>query len=182
MTTWPAEYDETAADLYDDVVRDVYSAGLIIYGVAAGLGAGPASDRLQAATAALDEAIERIRLAVLALDDRPITTGSAPAVPPVTRHAGDLPEDLVDDLLAVVREALAIVYRRAHARAVEVALTVADGSVALRVTDDSLEPAEVAGDGCLEDLRRRSRAHGGLLVAEPGTGGGTQLTWAVPLR
>ncbi|MGY1734069.1 sensor histidine kinase [Geodermatophilus sp. SYSU D01045] len=193
---WPSEYDDVAAGLYDEIVRDLYSAGLTVYGVAAGLGPGPFAQRLQAATAELDDAIKRIRLAVLALADRPVTdsgryasrlfdavTAVTPA--PTTSVAGplgDLPEPVVGELVDVLRAALTLPGRRAGSRPVEVALTVADGGVTLQVVADGSAPADLPDDGGLAELHRRASARGGSCVVEPGPAGGTRLTWAVPLR
>ncbi|MGY1735033.1 sensor histidine kinase [Geodermatophilus sp. SYSU D00684] len=197
---WPSEYDDAAAGLYDEIVRDLYSAGLTVYGVAAGLGPGPFAERLRAATAQLDDAIKRIRLAVLALADRPATdTGRyasrlfdtitaatpGPAAAPTTSVAGplgDLPEPVVGELLDVVRAVLTHLGGHAGAGAVEVVVTVADGGVTLRVVDGGGGPAALPDDGSLAELHRRASARGGSCVVEPGPAGGTWLTWAVPLR
>ncbi|MGY1833075.1 sensor histidine kinase [Geodermatophilus sp. SYSU D01180] len=193
---WPSEYDDAAAGLYDEIVRDLYSAGLTVYGVAAGLGPGPFAQRLQAATAELDDAIKRIRLAVLALADRPATdsgryasrlfdalTAVAPApTTRVTGPLGDLPEPVVGDLVDVLRAALTDRGRQGGARAVEVALTVADGGVTLQVVADGGGPPGLPDDGSLAELHERASARGGSCVVEPAPAGGTRLTWAVPLR
>ncbi|MGY1711795.1 sensor histidine kinase [Geodermatophilus sp. SYSU D00758] len=196
---WDDDLDGAAAELYDAVVRDLYSAGLTLYGVAASLGPGPLTERLRSATAGLDDAIRRLRPVAIALRDHPVTdTGRfatrlfdtiaavAPGLPaaPTTRIAGpvgDLPEGVVDDLLAVVGEVLTSVARHARARTVEVAVTVTEGGVSLRVTGDGVGPAGIPdGDG-LGALTRRAEERGGSLVADPAPSGGAQLVWAVPL-
>ena len=104
---------------------------------------------------------------------------------PVTRVLGavdELSPDVVDDLRAVLREALTNVARHARARTAEVELAVTDEQATLRVTDDGVGCAGAPKDGGLADARRRARWHGGGLTVEPGPAGGTRLTWTVPLR
>jgi hypothetical protein len=194
-----SEFDSAAAGAYDDIVRELYSAGLALYGVAARLGAGPTADRLLEASAHLDAAIKRLGTLVLALRDGPFTgTGRFAArlfdtistVTPVlagvptTRLAGpvgDLPEDLVDDLLTVARHALTDLSGNVEATALEVAITVADGGVRLQVAADGAGPPGRL-DGRRGDMGGWATVRGAPLVAEPGPSGGTWLTWAVSLR
>jgi signal transduction histidine kinase len=91
-----------------------------------------------------------------------------------------VPEDVAVDLTSVLREALSNVARHAHASSVEVRLSVAD-SVCLEVLDDGVgvgHPSRLSGLANLE--QRALEHHGRFLVVEP-AGGGTQLSWSVPL-
>jgi two-component sensor histidine kinase len=102
---------------------------------------------------------------------------------PVLRITGPVPEltnDIVTDLLAVLREALTNVARHARARSAHVALAVTGDAVTLRVRDDCIGLAAAPTDGGLADLRRRAAWHGGTLSVQPEPDGGTRLTWAVP--
>jgi signal transduction histidine kinase len=93
-----------------------------------------------------------------------------------------VPERIRPDLLATLREALANVARHAKATAVSVQLRVAEGELALDVLDDGIGiPTERGRSSGLANLRKRAARWGGTLTVEPGGGGGTRLTWTVPL-
>jgi signal transduction histidine kinase len=93
-----------------------------------------------------------------------------------------VPERIRPDLLATLREALANVARHAKATAVSVQLRVAEGELTLDVLDDGVGiPADRDRSSGLANLRRRAGRWGGNLTVEPGGGGGTRLTWTVPL-
>jgi len=93
-----------------------------------------------------------------------------------------VPERIRPDLLATLREALANVARHAQATAVSVQLRVAEGELTLDVLDDGVGiPADRDRSSGLANLRRRAGRWGGNLTVEPGGGGGTRLTWTVPL-
>lgn len=185
-----------AAGAYDEIVRELYSAGLALYGMAGRLGPGPSADLLLQVTAHVDAAIKRLGGLVLALADRP-TTGTGrlaarlcdtistvtPALVPTTRlvgPVGDLPEDVVDDLLAVVRHTVTDLAGNADDGALEVDVTVADGWVSLQVATDGVW-APTSPDGGLGDTGRRAAVGGAHTVTEPRPSGGTRLTWSVPL-
>jgi hypothetical protein len=194
MTTWQS--DSAAAAAYDEIVRELYSAGLALYGVAARLGPGPTADRLLEGSAHLDAAIKRVGVLALALHDGPVTrpgrfaarlldalSTATPAVTgvPTTRLAGpvgDLPEDLVDDLLTVAHRALTHLAADGDGTSLEVDITVADGGLCLQVSAHGAGPAaRYRGDGA-----ERPTVRGAPLVAQPRPRGGTRLTWTVPVH
>lgn len=189
-----ADPDDHAA-LYDGIVRDLYSAGLTLCGVASTLGPGPAADRLQAATADLDSATKRVRAV---LDGLPATapgrfasrlfdaiamvTGTSAPTPSVhlAGPVADLPEDVVGDLVTLIGAVLTEAARLAGARDVRIRLTVADGSVSLQLSDDGDALAAIPETGVLGDVRRRAEERGGRLVVAAGPDGGTHLAWVAP--
>ncbi len=92
-----------------------------------------------------------------------------------------MPEDLVDDLLAVLREALSNVARHAEADAVKVEIEADASGILLRVTDDgSGLPAERRESG-LRNIRRRAAEHGGAVWLSDAEPHGTVLEWRVPV-
>ena len=91
-----------------------------------------------------------------------------------------VPEEIGDDMLAVVREALANVARHAHAHHASV-LVVVDGALDVTVIDDGVGIGEVTRTSGLREHRRARRRHGGtssVVRAEPT---GTRMHWRVPL-
>jgi signal transduction histidine kinase len=99
----------------------------------------------------------------------------------------------VEDLTAVVREALSNVGRHAKAAHADLALSVSPTGLVLEVTDDGVGIAEDITPSGLANLRRRAEHYGGSLTvapvtpSPPGTGAstiaarGTRLTWTIPL-
>jgi signal transduction histidine kinase len=92
-----------------------------------------------------------------------------------------LPEDVVEDLLAVLREALGNVTHHARAASATVAATAAPGRLTLQVSDDGAGFGPTARRSGLDNLARRAEHHGGTLTVAPNTPTGTELTWTVPL-
>lgn len=93
-----------------------------------------------------------------------------------------VPKRFRPDLLATVREALSNVAKHAKATAATVELLVDGGDLTLTVTDDGIGIADDrARNSGLANLGKRARRWGGSLTVEPGGGGGTRLTWRIPL-
>lgn len=196
--------ERIARDLHDTVIQQLFALGLDLESTAARLDAvaPAAARRLETAVATLDDTIREIRSTIFAVR-RPHsglvervtdvagrsaeTLGFAPAVQVDTAPgAAEVPDDLVDDLVAVLREALSNVARHADANQVHVTVSVA-ADLLLRVADDGagLGAAQQratpdSGYG-LGNMRARAEAHGGGFTIEAAPGGGTVLEWRVPL-
>ena len=103
---------------------------------------------------------------------------------PEIRFAGPLqssvPDDVTDDLVAVLREALSNVARHAHARSAAVDISVHD-EVTLRVVDDGVGTPTAARRSGLANLQARAERHGGTLSVGRGERAGTRLSWTVPI-
>jgi signal transduction histidine kinase len=101
---------------------------------------------------------------------------------PVDSAVGD---DLVEEVLAVLREALTNVGKHAHAS--QVVITIAAGEeLRLVVADDGDGIDDGAGDGTatglgLKNLRQRAARLGGGVELGTSREGGTRLTWHVPI-
>jgi signal transduction histidine kinase len=93
-----------------------------------------------------------------------------------------LPPALADDLVAVLREALANVARHARATRTEVTVGVVGETLTLTVDDDGVgvDGRSRAGYG-LDSVEDRARRHGGELSLGPGPAGGTRLAWTCPV-
>jgi signal transduction histidine kinase len=91
---------------------------------------------------------------------------------------------LLDHLLATIREALTNVGKHAHATHASLSVVADDTWCTLTITDDGVgitgRPAAGGGLG-LPNLRRRAEKLHGTLAVDAVPGGGTQLTWTVPL-
>jgi signal transduction histidine kinase len=104
---------------------------------------------------------------------------------PVLRLTGldvPLPEDIDEDLLAVLREALTNVARHAQAGGAEVEVAATVDRLTVKVTDDGtgIDAAPARRSG-LDNLARRAHDRHGTFSAEALHRSGTQVTWTVPL-
>jgi signal transduction histidine kinase len=198
--------DRIARDLHDHVIQRLFGAGLSVEGVASGMAPTPATARLAEVVADIDETIRQIRTSIFQLrGPLAVRTGEVRArlldvateVRPLLGFdarmgfVGPLdaaiPDELVDDVVAVVREGLTNVARHAQATSASVEVCANGAEVSVEVTDDGvgLGPADHAGG--LSNLRRRAELLGGSfevispLPEEPDQGGGTSLRWAIPL-
>ncbi len=157
------------------------------------------SARLEGAVDDLDETIKDVRTTIFRLASRPGSGASG------LRHLIDIevvrsrqslgflprlridgvtatvPDDVSQDAVAVVREALSNVAR--HARAREVVVRVYVGpNLLLEVQDDGLGISEelLLRSG-LANLEERAARRGGSMQVIPVDDGGTLLSWTVPL-
>ena len=196
--------ERIARDLHDTVIQRLFATGLSLQGTAPLIGRDPeaVAGRLDAAVDDLDETVKHIRTAIFALESsRPHQQGLRDRVLALAREGGGalgfdprvlfdgpldtvVPDDLANDLLATLREALSNVARHARASTVDVSITVADGALEMCVRDDGQGFDEAAprdeGHG-LTNMRTRARRHGGDLELGAGDGSGTLLRWQVPL-
>ena len=99
-----------------------------------------------------------------------------------------VPEPVVDDLVAVLREALTNTARHAGATHVEVEVAASTSELSLVVADDGTGLHGATRRSGLANLRDRAELHGGhmeLSVATTPTTRpdheGTRLTWTIPL-
>ncbi len=91
-------------------------------------------------------------------------------------------DDITPDTIAVVREALSNVARHAAARHATVRVWFTDGVYGIEVSDDGLGPGDPARSSGLSNLAERAQARGGSCSLEPGSDGGSVLSWRVPLH
>ncbi len=188
-----------ARDLHDHVIQQLFGVGLAIQGL---VGDDPAADtlvRLRQVTADLDEAISQIRLAIFAISPQ------KPGAPSLRHRVLDVVEEyrevwprapridfrgvidssvtgaLADDVLAVVREALANAARHAQAGGIAVTVWVDEESVGTEIVDDGaggvMRSTRRSG---LANLEERAARRGGGFAVTSGADG-TRLSWWAPL-
>jgi signal transduction histidine kinase len=192
------ERERIAADLHDHVIQRLFAAGLSLQSTAAALPAGKAADRIMATVDELDATIRQIRTSIFRLQQVPqararglrarlldLATDLAPVlgVEPALRMSGVLdvlPDDVAEDVAAVVRESLSNVARHARARSVEVDVAAGD-RLTVDVRDDGVGIGSHDRRSGLQNLRRRAERRGGTLELRPLEPTGTWLCWSVPL-
>lgn len=188
-------------DLHDHIIQELFAAGMALQAVAEKLPDEGHRQLVLSQVDALDETTNRIRSLI---NDMPVGRVNSPSLPltkrliaivdsltpalrclPTVRFAGPVEAsvsvDVAGDIEAVLREALSNVARHAGASTVQVRMAVADGRLVLDVVDNGRgfkDPPRLSG---LEHMRRRAARHGGELVLTTPAGGGTHLSWSVPL-
>jgi signal transduction histidine kinase len=190
--------DRIARDLHDSVIQRLFAIGLSLQGTARLVERPEAVMRIGEAIEKLDETIRQLRKAIfdieltihkeglhpkvldLVHELRPVL-GLLPQVSfsgPVDAVVGDA---LVEEVLAVLREALTNVGKHAHAS--QVVITIAAGDeLRLVVADDGDGMGDVTSTGHgLKNLRQRAERLGGDVELGTSREGGTRLTWHVPL-
>ena len=190
--------ERIARDLHDVVIQKLFAAGMAVQSVASRSVDQAHTARLQRVVDDLDDTIREIRSAIFSLqadareqpglrsqaltivDDEREALGFAPRI----RFDGPVDatsDDVADELLPTLREALSNVARHAQATAVEIDIIDADGCVVLRVADDGVGlPQDATGGNGLGNVSRRAEKLGGRCLVEAGAEGGTVLEWQVP--
>ncbi len=196
--------DRIARDLHDLVIQRLYATGMSLEGTMPMITRPEVASRITNAVDAMDETIKDIRATIFALqapDDAggPDLRGDIFALveemtgmlgfdPSLRLGAGlgaDLDQELAEQVLATLREALSNAARHADASQVDVTVDVdPDGMLVVQVTDNGTGiPADGRRSG-LRNLARRAEKLGGELRLEPASPGaakpGTRLEWRVP--
>jgi signal transduction histidine kinase len=187
-----------ARDLHDHVIQQVFAAGLVVQATATRLTDPAAVRDLEGVVGNLDDAIKQIRVSIFQLQPS-VPGGLRVAVGEVLRELrpalgfeprididGPLDSvatnDLVSDVTAVVREALANVARHASATAAVLSLHATTSRLTVTVSDDGRGMAEGGRRSGLDNMRERAeRRNGSMVIAEVPDLGGTTLVWTVPI-
>jgi signal transduction histidine kinase len=198
--------DRIARDLHDHVIQRLFATGLTVQGLAGSFRGQPNADRLEQVVTDLDETIRQVRSSIFelrgALGPQMSTARTAlldvvgelnPVLgfSPRLRFAGPIdalvPEPVVPDLIAVVREALTNVAKHARASFVDLMLTASADTLVLEIADDGVGIPESGRRSGLQNMARRAERHGGSFdfgansAAPEGERRGTRLTWMIPL-
>ena len=206
--------DRIARDLHDHVIQRLFGAGLTVESIASGLGDDAKAPRLQRVVDDIDETIRQIRTSIFQLRGplgpqtgavrAQLLTVVAEVAPllgftPRATFTGPvdavIPDAVLDDLIAVVREALTNVARHAEASSAQLHLTAEHRQLTLDLIDDGIGIGDEARRSGLANLRQRAEHHGGELVvtspfrppgvagheAMSGDEGGTSVQWTIPL-
>jgi signal transduction histidine kinase len=191
-----SDRERIARDLHDVVIQRLFATGLRLQAVAM-TADSLSAERLEGAVDEIDATIKAIRGSIFELQQRGGDSlrgeiramvrdyGPLLGFSPDVSTSGPLdtavPAAIRDHLLPVLREALSNVAR--HARATRATVEVhADASeVVLVVSDDGQGVSGGRRESGLRNARERATDLGGDLTVEPGSAGGTTLTWRVPL-
>jgi signal transduction histidine kinase len=193
--------ERIARDLHDTVIQRLFAIGLSLQSTLRLAGDDLVKERLLAAIDDLDTTVREVRTAIfelhtVRLPGRSIRqeliqlcseSARGLGFEPVIRFNGPLDtavdDSLADELFAVLREALTNIAKHAQATSAEVSVEAHDSMLSARVTDNGVGYRAVTGHGRgVDNLRTRAaRLDGDFDITEV-AGGGTLLTWRVPLK
>lgn len=194
------DHERIAADLHDHAIQELFAVGMGLQGMLGGIHRPDQRARINGYIDALDSTIQRIRstifqiqiepaahrtltMQVLAILKEQITDlGIATEV----EFAGPLdlgmPPALIDDIMAVTREALLNTARHSRASLVHLGMRLAGDVLTIDITDNGTGTGDPPDAGGQAHLRRRAETHRGTLTVDLPPGGGTHLRWTANLR
>lgn len=192
-----SDRDRIARDLHDLVIQRLFATGLQLQGMQS-MVQPEGRERIKRAVEDIDATIRDLRAAIFELHHQPRRRSlQADVQTLVAEYAGPLgfrpvltcsgPLDLAvpaaarPQILAAIRESLSNVVRHAQASAVSVEVTVAEGEVVTRVSDDGVGFTPGEQQSGLRNLRERAEALGGAVRLERRQPHGTILELRAPL-
>ncbi|MBR7834866.1 GAF domain-containing protein [Actinospica durhamensis] len=197
-----ADRDRIGRDLHDLAIQRLFATSMSLQGAYKITQKPAVAKRIAQAITDLDDTIKVIRSTIFALHSHELALKDAPSVRaevleccervaeqlgfnPSVRFSGPVDtlvsEEVGEQLVAVLREALSNAARHARASKVDVALTVDGTTATLTVADDGVGiPAGRARRSGLANLADRAARLGGGFAVAPGVDGGTVLTWTAP--
>lgn len=196
-----ADRDRIALDLHDHVIQRLYAAGMTLQGTVRLVSGQDARARIQRVVEQLDETIRDIRTSIFDLQttgesgkatglrrrllDVAAEASAGSGLSPSVRMSGAVdtvvPAAIAEHAEAVVREGVSNVVRHARASAITVTAEAGDELI-IEVVDNGAGIPDKAARSGLANLERRAAACDGSFTIVAQQGGGTRLTWRVPLR
>ncbi len=201
------ERDRIAKDLHDVVIQRLFASAMTLMSTMRLITSPEAEERVQRTIDELDGTIREIRSTIFDLQNPPSrmdfslrerilrlaentahSLGCHPGVSLDGPIDASVPDEIGEQLLAVLGEGLTNVAR--HAKATEVHVSVAVEETAttgrpttltLTVTDNGVGLPEEGRRSGLRNLEQRAQALGGGFTARRQDGGGTVLVWRVPV-
>ncbi|NGN62482.1 GAF domain-containing protein [Streptomyces sp. A7024] len=194
--------DRIARDLHDLAIQRLFATGMTLQSALRLQSSAAGEEKLLRAVRDLDDTIKIVRTTIFGLRAHDAGTASdglrvrvmrqiegateSLGFSPALRTEGlldvNVPRHVADHAVAVLGEALTNAARHAQADAVDVHVVCGAEDLSLTVSDNGVGmPADGRRSG-LANLEHRARELGGALDVDAPPGGGTRLTWRVPLR
>lgn len=195
-----ADRERIARDLHDHVIQRLFAVGIALQAAAHSITDARALGRINDSVEELDATIRDVRSTIFSLEiratDRAETSARSRILSIASKAADGLgfqpriqfegpvdtrvPEEMVPDVLAVVRESLSNAARHASASTVELRVRVNDDLV-ITVTDDGIGPDGAVRWSGLANLRARAEGRRGSMSIGSAGARGTRIEWRVPL-
>lgn len=194
------ERERIAEDLHDTVIQRLFATGLRLQATVRLIEEPLVAARIEAAVDDLDVTVREIRSAIFELHEPVGAGGLRTAVLALCREIGEATglkavvsfegvvesassPEILEDVLAVIREGLANVARHSRAKSAAVTVAVDDHELVVSVIDNGIGPLSRGriGNG-LRNLRERAARYGGHSSLLPTEDGGSSLWWVIPIR
>ncbi len=190
--------DRIAKDLHDTVIQRLFATAMTLMSAIKITQKRDVAVRVQRAVDDLDETIRQIRSTIFALQASPdsehsLRTRLLAAVDAAAESLGFSPavrleglldtlvgDEMGDQLIAVLSEALSNVVRHAEAGWASVSVDAGDALVLVVEDDGTGIPSSGRRSG-LRNMAERAEALGGSFATRDREGGGTTLEWRVPI-
>jgi signal transduction histidine kinase len=191
--------ERIARDLHDVVIQRLFATGMQLQGAVPHAARAEAVKRINAAVDDLDATIRDIRRSIFELrtptgpslrtelhdtvDAAATTLGFRPVLDTIGPVDSAIPDDIVPELMAVLREALSNVARHAQATDVRVSVSATGPEVVLRVEDNGVGADAGGARGGIVNMSERANDLGGAFEIGPRPDGkGTVVTWRAPIN
>jgi len=193
------ERGRIARELHDRVIQLLFGTGLQLQNVLAALPPGRSAEQVDTAIAGVDDAIAQIRRVIFTLSSTSLpgaSTGRRRLLDLVTQLGvrlsieptltfegpvdGVVDDDLAEEVLAVVTEAVTNAVRHARAREVSVTVTADARGLAVTVSNVGRPFTDSGRRSGLANLEERARRRGGTMSIG-NEAGETTLVWRVPV-
>ena len=197
--------ERIARELHDTVIQRLFATGMSTQALAGRVADPEIAARLSGVVDDLDTTIRDIRTAIFGLQGGAYRTGLRARVLEVVRDCtpvlgfeprvhfvgpidATVDDEVAEQLLPTLREALANVGRHAKATQAEVLVSGTVDRLVLEVSDDGIGPAhhtsaersDHSGHG-LVNMARRAEQLGGTCELRAGPSAGSTLVWEAPL-
>ncbi|MQA93959.1 MAG: GAF domain-containing protein [Streptosporangiales bacterium] len=190
--------DRIAKDLHDVVIQRLFATAMTLMSTLRLIDRPEAAARVRSAVDELDGTIREIRSTIFALqtpqagtvslrarlmdvvETAAVTLGFHPGVALNGPIDAAVPDEVGDQLVVVLGEALSNAARHAQAHRVDVSIKVETDLVELRVADDGTGIKPGGRRSGLRNMEERAVALGGTFEAGAGESRGTVVIWRVP--
>ncbi|PTR36900.1 histidine kinase [Rhodococcus sp. OK611] len=191
-----ADRDRIARDLHDNVIQRLFATGMSLQSIAL---PAPDGEVLARSVEQLDRTVREIRTTIFDLQTGDTATPASlrrrlldvigevtpqSAITPTVQFSGPIdtlvPAPVHPHAEAVLREGLSNARRHASASSIAVSITAAE-EFTIAITDDGVGMSGDEPRSGLANLDRRAATCAGRCEVTAAVGGGTVLTWRVPM-
>jgi two-component system sensor histidine kinase DevS len=188
--------ERIARDLHDLTIQRLFAAGMSLQAAQVMSDQDAVRDRIATVIDDLDDTIRELRSVIFGLQPNSSGSGLRTEIARVASEGSQalgfeprlrldglidsLDDNVANELLATLREAISNVVRHAAASSVEIVVQCGE-CVDVRVLDNGrgMPVGEPAGNG-IRNMTHRAARLGGTCRVSPRPGGGTVLEWQVP--
>jgi two-component system, NarL family, sensor histidine kinase DevS len=195
-----ADRERIARDLHDHVIQRLFAVGMALQAASNSVTDTKMLERINGSVEELDATIRDVRSTIFSLElratERAETSPRSQLLDVASKAAAGLgfqprlqfdgpvdtriPEELIPDMVAVVRETLSNAARHARASNVEVHVRAHD-HLEIVVSDDGRGLGKSLRLSGLANLRARAERRGGSMSVDGDASYGTRVEWRVPL-